>query len=57
LGLLDSIGAEILPPLAEGQVSGDDGGASLKALREQVEEPPVRSNGTNPSSSTLLQAG
>jgi hypothetical protein len=38
------IGAEILPPIAEGQVGGDDGGASLKALREQVEEPPVLGN-------------
>jgi hypothetical protein len=37
MGLLDSIGAEILPPIAEGQVGGDDTGASLKALREQVE--------------------
>jgi hypothetical protein len=37
MGLLDSIGAEILPPIAEGQVGGDDAGASLKALREQVE--------------------
>ena len=57
MGLLDSIGAEILPPLAEGQVGGDDVGASLKALREQVEEPPVRSNGTNPGSSTTSAAG
>ena len=37
MGLLDSIGAEILPPIAEGQVGGDDAGASLKALRERVE--------------------
>ena len=37
MGLLDSIGAEILPLIAEGQVGGDDTGASLKALREQVE--------------------